>query len=100
MKVGKPKFWIDSDALMQFAQDNLTDDVHDAAEDVADRIRAKVPDDVPVTVRDEVNDSGRPVSIVTIEHASGLARQAKDGVITMSVAEAGHDVHHYEGVGE
>ena len=64
-------FWNEEElgkVLQQFA-----DETAEAAEQVAENIRAKVPADVEVTVTNTTNRKGRPVSLVTIAHASGLA---------------------------
>lgn len=65
------------------------------AEKIADGARDKVPDDVPIEVRTQPNIAGRPVALVTIIHPSGVARQAKHGVLTMSAAELGADITRY-----
>ncbi len=83
-------FWNEEElgkVLQQFA-----DETAEAAEQVAENIRAKVPADVEVTVTNTTNRKGRPVSLVTIAHASGLARQAKHGTVTLAAAEAGLEV--------
>lgn len=95
MKVGKPTIVVDSAGLMQYARENLPDKIHAAGEEVAESVRQKVPEDVEVVVNDHINENGRPVSVVTIAHASGLARQARDGVLTRSVLENGYDVTEY-----
>ena len=70
-------------------------DVDSAGERLAESVRAKVPGDVPVSVQQRTDENGRPVSLVTIAHASGLARQAKHGVLTRSAAELGIEVTRY-----
>lgn len=70
--------------------------VDEAGEAVGNAVAARVPDDVPVTVTSAIGNNGRPVSLVKIEHASGLPRQAKDGVLTRAAAEAGLEVTRYE----
>lgn len=68
-----------------------------AADSVASNARRTLDGkDVPVKVSDKVDRNGRPVSMVTIAHASGLARQAKDGVLTRAAASAGLDVKRYD----
>lgn len=69
--------------------------VHDKAEEVAANVRRNVPDGVEVHVNDHTARDGRPVSTVVIAHPSGLARQAKDGVLTRSAAEAGLETTRY-----
>ena len=63
------------------------------AEQLASEIQKRVPDDVPVTIRDAEGAIGQPVKLVTIAHASGLARQAKHGDITAAAAQLGLDLH-------
>lgn len=87
---------VDSAGLMKYAQESLADDVHAAAEKVAENIRRELPSDIQVNVRSFINDVGRPVARVVVAHPSALARQAKDGLITKAVAKAGYDVHRYE----
>ena len=70
-------------------------DVDSAGRRLAESVRAKVPGDVPVSVQQRTDENGRPVSLVTITHASGLARQAKHGVLTRSAAELGLEVTRY-----
>lgn len=96
-KVGKPTIMVDSERLMEWVRNNHTGTVHDAAENVAASVRAKVPADVEVVVNDHISAAGRPVSVVTIIHPSGMARQAKDGVLTRAAAENGMDVTRTEG---
>lgn len=98
MKVGKPKFSINSRGLMAWAREAVAVPNRDNAEKVAARVREKLPADVRVDVWDDINDDGRPVSVITIAHASGLAREAKDRLLTRSAAELGFDVTPYGGV--
>lgn len=88
-KAGKPRIMIDSDRLLAWVRKYHTQTVHDAAEQVAATMRSKLPDDVQVVVNDHISAAGRPVSVPTIIHPSGLARQAKDGICTRSAAENG-----------
>nr|WP_304503763.1 hypothetical protein [Corynebacterium lemuris] len=81
---------------MPLLQAHVADDIERAGEEVAANLRAKLPDDVPVKVTSFINESGRPVTMVTITHPSGLARQAKDGVVTRAASEAGLDIRRYE----
>lgn len=64
-------------------------------ESVASTVRNSVPEDVPVVVKHGENRNGRPVSVVTIAHPSGLPRQAKRGVLTRAAAEHGLDIRRY-----
>lgn len=64
-----------------------------AADQLASEIQKRVPDDVPVTVTDSEGAIGQPVKLVTVAHASGLARQAKHGDITAAAASLGLDLH-------
>ncbi|GFK19201.1 MAG: hypothetical protein Q4F10_06220 [Corynebacterium glutamicum] len=88
-KAGKPRIVIDSDRLMEWVRKAHTKTVHDTAEDVAETVRSKLPEDVEVVVNDHISAAGRPVSVVTIIHPSGMARQARDGILTRSAAEHG-----------
>lgn len=96
-RVGKPKILLDSGRLMAWVREKHTGTVHDAAEDVAASIRAKVPAGVEVVVNDHISAAGRPVSVPTIIHPAGLALQAKNGVCTRSAAENGLTVTRVEG---
>lgn len=78
-------------ALREF----VADDLQDKAKAVAETLRGKIPEDVPVKVSNGVGRNNRPYSMVTIAHASGLPRQAKRGVLTRSAAENGLDVRRY-----
>lgn len=91
-KAGKPKFKLGGD-FAEWSQ-LVRGDVSAAAERVA--ASASVPEGVPVRVADKTGDDGRPVSIVTIAHASGLARQAKHGTLTRAAAENGLEVTRYK----
>lgn len=71
-------------------------DVGEAGEKARDAIAAQLPGDVPVTSTLTTGDNGRPVALVTIAHASGLPRQAKDGVVTRGAATVGLEVTRYE----
>lgn len=62
------------------------------AEQLASEIQKRVPDDVPVTIRDAEGAIGQPVKLVTVAHASGLARQAKHGDLTAAAAAMGLDL--------
>lgn len=66
-----------------------------AGEQVAGAARSKLPAGVGVDVIHKTDRNGRPVALVTITHASGMARQANDGVLTRAAAECGLDVHRY-----
>lgn len=61
----------------------------------ARNIGKRIPTRYQVGVRDEVNRSGRPTSLVTLMEVNGLAIQAKHGVITRAAAEEGADVNRY-----
>lgn len=63
------------------------------AEQLASEIQKRVPDDVPVTIRDAEGAIGQPVKLVTVAHASGLARQAKHGDLTAAAAAMGLDLN-------
>lgn len=82
----------DFEELMKLVQPQ----VDEAGEALRDAVSARVPDDVPVTATSRLGDNERPANLVTIAHASGLARQAKDGVLTRSAAELGLEVTRYQ----
>lgn len=96
-KVGKPRFHVDDKEFMKMLQAVGTEPIRAAGEAVASEVRKNVPDDVPVVVNHKRDRNGRPVALVTVAHASGLARQAKDGVLTKAAANAGLDVNRYGG---
>lgn len=83
---------LDSKRLMDWVAEAYKKDVEDAAEELGELMRSKLPDDVRVDVNHYIADNGRPVSVATIAHPSGLARQAKDGICTRSAAELGFKV--------
>lgn len=82
----------DFDELMKLVQPQ----VDEAGEAVGKAVAARVPGDVPVTSTPQIGDNGRPASLVTIAHASGLARQAKSGTLSRGAAEVGLEVTRYE----
>ena len=51
---------------------------------------------MPVTVTMKTDKHGRPVALVTLAHAKGLAMQAKEGTLTRAAASQGLDVHRYD----
>lgn len=63
----------------------------------AQAVAGAVEGDVPVTVTSKTDKNGRPVALVTIAHAKGLAMQAKHGSLTRAAASQGLDVHRYNG---
>lgn len=98
-QAGKPTIRINDKEFMKLLREHGAEPTRRVGEATADAIRRKVPDDVPVGVIHKLDRNGRPVALVTIAHPSGLARQAKDGVVTRSVAEQGIDITRYPGVG-
>ena len=82
----------DDAAFMAYMQ-QFAPDVAAAAEEVAANARRLT--DMPVTVTNRQGNDGRPVSIVTIAHAGGLASQAKHGTLTRAAAQAGLDTKRY-----
>ena len=93
-KAGNPRFKLNRKAfpeLMKIVQP----DVQENADAVAASVRSRLPKDVEVGVMDIMNENGRPVSLVTIMHPSGMARQAKSGVLTRAAAERGLEVTRY-----
>lgn len=93
-KKHKPTIVINQKALMQ-ALAAHPEETMKRTESYASRLRAKLPDDVPVEVEHKNGYDGRPVGLVSIAHPSGLARQAKDGVMTRTGAEEGLEVNRY-----
>ncbi|WP_432137652.1 hypothetical protein [Streptomyces sp. bgisy154] len=69
--------------------------VNTAAEDIRARVRAKLPSGTPVQLRSYTTDRG--AASVTIAHARGMGWQARDGVFTRSVAEAGVEFRAWAG---
>lgn len=61
----------------------------------AQAVAGAVDGDVPVTVTMKTDRNGRPVALVTLAHAKGLAMQAKYGTLTRAAASQGLDVHRY-----
>lgn len=64
-------------------------------ESKAQAVAGAVQGDVPVTVTTKSDRHGRPVALVTLAHAKGLAMQAKQGTLTRAAASQGLDVHRY-----
>lgn len=93
--MSKSKLIFNSKGINKLLTENYSSVIEDKAKNVARTVKNKVPEDVPVVVRSDINEKGRPASIVQIQHASGLARQAKDGVLTQSAAENGLDIKRY-----
>ena len=83
---------LDIKALSKATQKELAGVVSEMAGAIRDAASAQVPDDVPVEMRMEENAMGAPVGLVTITHPSGMARQARDGVLTRAAASSGLDV--------
>lgn len=93
-KAGRPRFTLNRKAMAELMR-SVAPAVHEQAVAVAKTAQSNLPDDVPVDVRDTVNQDGRPVSLVAITHPSGLGRQAKDGVLTRAAAANGLEVTRY-----
>lgn len=90
-KVGKPTL----DIPDEWYRENLKA----LAPQLAAKARAvasAVQGDVPVTVTQKTDRKGRPVALVTLAHAKGLAMQAKEGTLTRAAASQGLDVHRYD----
>jgi hypothetical protein len=68
------------------------------AEKVADNARAAAPDvegipgDIPLPVRVDVYETDRARAEVWLAHPSGLAVQAKHGLLTRAASQAGLEV--------
>ena len=95
-KAGKPRFKLSRSAVPKLMK-MVQPDVHENAEAVAAAARSRLPSDVPVGVMDVENESGRAVTLVTITHPSGIAQQAKNGVLTRSAADSRLEVTRYPG---
>lgn len=94
-KAGKPKLRINDEAFMRMLREQYSDSLHAVGEDVAAEMRRELPDDVEVGVMSGVDRNGRPKTMITIMHPSGLARQAKDGALTRPLAKRGFDITRY-----
>jgi hypothetical protein len=82
------KFELDIRGIREVLRsDGVRQMVDGAAEDIRARVRAKLPPGTPVQIRAYTTDRG--AASVTIAHARGMGWQARDGVFTRSVAEAG-----------
>lgn len=93
----KFKVKIDYPRLVRQNRKRLAKQVDSTSKTLASKVRERVPDDVPVTVTKSSGSIGQPVRLVTIAHASGLARQAKHGDMTGAAAEMGLDLHRPRG---
>lgn len=89
-KVGKPQLNIPD----HWYKDNLGKLAPQLAAK-AQAVASAVEGDVPVTVTQKTDRNGRPVALVTLAHAKGLAMQAKEGTLTRAAASQGLDVHRY-----
>lgn len=89
-KVGKPRLNI-PDSWYKKNLSSLSPQLESKAQAVA----GSVDGDVPVTVTMKTDRHGRPVALVTLAHAKGLAMQAKHGTLTRAAASQGLDVHRY-----
>lgn len=100
VRVGKPAFRFNPEVVAGWLQHpEVLEQLHAKSAETAERVRARVPEDVEVTVTHTINENGRPADIVTIKHASGQARQMKDGVLTISAAESGLEIGRLKGGG-
>jgi len=89
-KVGKPRL----DIPDKWYKNNLAS-LAPQLESKAQAVAGSVDGDVPVTVTMKTDRHGRPVALVTLAHAKGLAMQAKHGTLTRAAASQGLDVHRY-----
>lgn len=90
--MAKARVKLDYKGLSRVARKQLSGQVAAKAGAIREAAAAQVPDDVPVEMRMQSDAMGSPVGLVTIMHPSGLARQARDGVLTRAAANAGLDV--------
>ena len=89
-QVGKPRLNI-PDSWYKKNLSSLAPQLESKAQSVA----GSVEGDVPVTVTMKTDRNGRPVAMVALAHAKGLAMQAKHGTLTRAAASQGLDVHRY-----
>ena len=89
-KVGKPRL----DIPDEWYKKNLAA-LAPQLESKAQAVAGAVDSDVPVTVTIKTDRNGRPVALVTLAPAKGLAMQAKHGTLTRAAASQGLDVHRY-----
>lgn len=90
--MGRSRVRLDRKALAKASSKNLAGLVESKAGAIRDAAQQQVPSDVPVGLLMKVDKMGSPVGLVTIMHPSGLARQARDGVLTRAAAYGGLDV--------
>lgn len=84
------KFELDTRGVREVLYSNeVREMINLAAEDVRARVRAKIPPGTKVTLRKYRTD--RDAASVTIADPRGLPWQARDGVFTRAVAEAGFE---------
>ncbi len=81
-----------SDAWYQEALKLVAGDVNQVANAVADSIT-----EAKTTVTPKIDRNGRPVALVAIAEARGIAMQAKHGTLTRAAARQGLDVTRYDG---
>lgn len=93
-KAGKPRFKFNEQQFGEIMR-QVQPAVSEHAQAVAAAAKAKLPADVSVETRDVVGNDGRPVTLIAIAHPSGMARQAKDGVLTRAAASTGLEVTRY-----
>lgn len=89
-KVGKPRLNIPD----EWYKNNLAS-LASQLESKVQAVAGSVEGDVPVTVTMKTDRNGRPVALLTLAHAKGLAMQAKHGTLTRAAASQGLDVHRY-----
>lgn len=88
--MGKAEIKLDYEAIGRVLTGTLRPVVTRAAANVAARAKGLVDKDVPVRVRPYTTD--RAASAVVIAHPSGVALQAKAGVLTRAAAAEGLEV--------
>lgn len=62
-------------------------------ESAAKKVAASIPH--PTATQMGLDRNGRPVAMLAITTANGLAIQARTGVLTRAAAEQGLDIHRY-----
>lgn len=70
--------------------------IRSRAEEVAGKVAEQVGDGITVDVIEGVTHRGRPYSLVTIVHPSGLGIEAKRGILAGAAVSSGMDISRYE----
>lgn len=85
------KFELDSAGVRELLKGQEVRDLVDGyAQQVADNVKAIIPDGVPVEVRKYTTDRG--AATVVVADVRGMAWQARDGILTRAAAHSGLEV--------